>query len=175
MGTNMDKFNEHHLVSIARAYGALLMKHTRFMDALSNHVSKCLTPPFTACSFKPSHLTNIAYTFATLRIPCKPMMKKMIPIITQNTDELRPGVLARCARAYSLLSVHNSELMVAVVGEAVKKLPEFRTRDLQRFIDALFTSTALQGGRQIETELASRIERFGQALCNVSSIDRLGV
>merc|ERR1712151_802930 len=62
--------------------------------------------------------------------------------------------------------------MVAVVGEAVKKLPEFRTRDLQRFIDALFTSTALQGGRQIETELASRIERFGQALCNVSSIDR---
>jgi hypothetical protein len=46
----------------------------------------------------------------------------------------------------------------------VKKLPEFATRDLQRVVDSLYVSPALQASKELETELDRRMAQFGTSL-----------
>lgn len=175
VANNMERYTAQHLASIARAYGALLLKHNRFMEVLPHHVHMSLQKPNGADSFKASHLSNIAYAFATLKVPCENLMKFMAPTIARNIEELRPMFLARCARAYRALSVHSPDLMAAVVRESTRKLQkcpkDFATRDLQRVVDSLFASGAMLGGVAMEKELAERMRKYSDRFCGMYSRD----
>lgn len=180
VANNMERYTAQHLASIARAYGALLLKHNRFMEVLPRHVHMSLQNHATSQNpsaepFKASHLSNIAYAFATLKVPCEPLMKYMAPTVARSIEELRPMFLARCARAYRALSVHCPDLMAAVVRESTRKLQkspkDFATRDLQRVVDSLFASGAMLGGVAMENELAERMRRYSDRFCGVYSRD----
>ncbi|CAK0907773.1 unnamed protein product [Prorocentrum cordatum] len=178
VANNMERYTAQHLASIARAYGALLLKHTRFMELLPRHVHVSLqnqaqNPNASVEPFKASHLSNIAFAFATLKVPCEALMKYMAPTIAHNIEELRPMFLSRCARAYRALSVHCPDLMAAVVRESTRKLQtspkDFATRDLRRVVDSLFASGAIRRGAAMETELAERMRKVSDRFCGVYS------
>jgi len=82
-------------------------------------------------------LAGFVWSFAAVRFRDEPLLRRVIPEIAHNTADLRPVVLARCARAYQVLGVPSSELIAALVLEALKKIDDFSTKTLVVLIDSV--------------------------------------
>merc|ERR1719362_607450 len=127
----IDTFSTPQLSHITWAFGTLSLRHGDFLQSLAVHVLA------TVEKFQAQKLAGFVWTFATVRFRHEPLLRRVIPEIARDTADLRPVVLARCAWAYRVLGVPSSELMTALVLEALKKVDEFSMKSLVKLVDSV--------------------------------------
>jgi len=131
VASRIEKCSTPQLSHITWAFGALSIRHGDFLQSLAKHVHANVG------KFRAQSLAGFVWTFAMVRFCDEPLLRRVIPEIARDTADLRPVVLARCAWAYRVLGLLSSELMAALVLEALNKIDAFSTQVLVKLVDSV--------------------------------------
>jgi len=152
----IEKFTAPQLSHIAWAFGALSLRHSDFLSALSQHLCGDVS------AFKGQSLANIAWAFAMVGYHNMQLLVLIAPSIANDVGDLRPLALARCAWAYRTLQVPAPDLMRALAKEALRKVNDFSTKALLKFVDSVCLCASVEETSRLEECVAMRIREISE-------------